>query len=183
MIFYHKFSCVLLWQKQPSVGIFMKSVLKVFSKFTREYPCRSVISIKNGKQLANNFTEITIRHGCFPANLLHFSEHFFLTTPQEGWLMCMYNYWLNLNLPHSLVWTFNSFMQNVEKWPNILWESCGVDTARFLKYIWPFFNIMHERVNQFLTNAPILYPLKTPENKRLSGVFRGYEWKNWPEMG
>ena len=29
-------------------------------------------------------------------------------------------------------------MLNVEKWPNI--------TARFLKYAWPFFNIMHERI-------------------------------------
>ena len=29
-------------------------------------------------------------------------------------------------------------MLNVEKWPNI--------TARFLRYAWPFFNIMHERI-------------------------------------
>ena len=29
-------------------------------------------------------------------------------------------------------------MLNVEKWPNI--------TARFLKYGWPFFSIMHERI-------------------------------------
>ena len=26
-------------------------------------------------------------------------------------------------------------------------KSCGVNTARFLKYVWPFYNIMHERVN------------------------------------
>ena len=38
-------------------------------------------------------------------------------------------------------------MHNVVKWPNILQKSCGVNTARFLKYVWPFFNIMHERVN------------------------------------
>ena len=25
-----------------------------------------------------------------------------------------------------------------------------VNTVRFLKYIWPFFNIMHERVNTFV---------------------------------
>ena len=38
-------------------------------------------------------------------------------------------------------------MHNVVKWPNILYKSCGVNTARFLKYVWPFYNIMHERVN------------------------------------
>ena len=30
-------------------------------------------------------------------------------------------------------------------------------------------------VNPFLANAPILYPLKTPENQSFSGVFRGYK--------
>ena len=38
-------------------------------------------------------------------------------------------------------------MHNVVKWPNILQKSCGVNTARFLKYVRPFYNIMHERVN------------------------------------
>ena len=36
---------------------------------------------------------------------------------------------------------FCSFMYNVEKQPNIL-----VYTARFLQYVWLFFNIIHERV-------------------------------------
>ena len=44
-----------------------KGVLKICSKFTRKYPCRSVISIK----LLCNFIEITLRHGCSPVNLLH----------------------------------------------------------------------------------------------------------------
>ena len=43
----------------------------------------------------------------------------------------------------------NPFMHNV-KWPNILLKSCGVHTARFSKYVWPFYNIMHERVNFIL---------------------------------
>ena len=30
-------------------------------------------------------------------------------------------------------------------------------------------------INPFQANVPILYPLKTPENQRLSGVFRGYK--------
>ena len=45
----------------------------------------------------------------------------------------------------------NPFMHNVVKWPSILQKSCGVHTARFLKYVWPFYNIMHERV-KYLEN-------------------------------
>ena len=37
-------------------------------------------------------------------------------------------------------------MHNAERWPNILKKSCDAKTARFLKYVWPFFDIMHERV-------------------------------------
>ena len=38
-------------------------------------------------------------------------------------------------------------MHNDVKWPNILQKSCVVHTAIFLKYAWPFYNIMHERVD------------------------------------
>ena len=38
-------------------------------------------------------------------------------------------------------------MHNAVKWPNIFLKSCGVNTARFLKYIWPFY-VMDERVNK-----------------------------------
>ena len=31
-------------------------------------------------------------------------------------------------------------------------KSCGVNTARFLKYVWPFYNIMHERVKYLILN-------------------------------
>ena len=44
-----------------------RGVLKICSKFTGEHSCRSAISIK----LESNFTEITLRHGCSPVNLLH----------------------------------------------------------------------------------------------------------------
>ena len=37
--------------------------------------------------------------------------------------------------------TTDSFMHNVEKWPN---------TARFL-YVWPFDNVMHEKVNTLIS--------------------------------
>ena len=40
------------------------------------------------------------------------------------------------------------------------------------------------KFNLFLpTDVPIIYPLKTPENQRLSGVFRGIKWEHWPEIG
>ena len=41
-------------------------------------------------------------------------------------------------------------MNNVVKWLNILQKSYGVNTARLLKYVWLFYNIMHERVNALL---------------------------------
>ena len=44
-----------------------RGVLKISSQFTGEDPYRSMISIK----LRRNFTEIVLRHGCSPVNLLH----------------------------------------------------------------------------------------------------------------
>ena len=40
----------------------------------------------------------------------------------------------------------NSFMHNVVKWPNILLKFLIFKTT--LKYVWPFYNIIHERVNR-----------------------------------
>ena len=58
-----------------------KGVLEICSKFTGEYPCRSVITIK----LQSNFIEITLWHGCSPENLLFISEHLILRTSPEGY--------------------------------------------------------------------------------------------------
>ena len=41
-------------------------------------------------------------------------------------------------------------MHNVVKRPNIVLKSCGVHIARFLKCVWPFYNIMHEMVTKKL---------------------------------
>ena len=30
-------------------------------------------------------------------------------------------------------------------------HTCGVNTKRFLKYVWPFFNIMQEKVDYFVS--------------------------------
>ena len=53
-----------------------KCVLKIWNKFTREYPCQSVISIK----LQSNFAEITLQHVCSPVNLLHIFRTAFPTS-------------------------------------------------------------------------------------------------------
>ena len=37
-------------------------------------------------------------------------------------------------------------MQILKNWANILLKACGAHTTRFLKYVWPFFNIINERV-------------------------------------
>ena len=34
---------------------------------------------------------------------------------------------------------------------------------------------LYLELNPFLANVPTLYPLKTPENHRISGVFKGYK--------
>ena len=46
-------------QKQPAMGVLIKWCSVNYSKFTREHPHRSVISIK----LQSNFTEITFGTG------------------------------------------------------------------------------------------------------------------------
>ena len=60
-----------------------KGVLKIWSKFTGEDPCRSVISIK----LQINFIEIIFRHACSRVNL----QAAFFKTPflknTSGWLL------------------------------------------------------------------------------------------------
>ena len=52
--------------RRPEVFL-RKGFLKICSKFKKELPCRSVISIK----LQSDFIEIVLRHGCSPVNLLH----------------------------------------------------------------------------------------------------------------
>ena len=70
-------------------------------------------------------------------------------------------------------------MYNVIKWANILYKSCGVTTARFLKYVWPFNNIMHERVKRKLNNVSLIQKCKVIQlikkgmiNKAASEKFR-----------
>ena len=61
-------SLLVSMNKSSHLEVFLgKGVLKLRSKFTGEYPCRSAIQIK----FRSNIIEIALRHGCSPVNLLH----------------------------------------------------------------------------------------------------------------
>ena len=61
-------------------GVFLgKGVLKIYSKFTEEHPCRSAISIK----LQSKFIEITCGMGVLLEICCTFSEHLFLWKPLD----------------------------------------------------------------------------------------------------
>ena len=61
-----------------------KGVLKIYSKFTGEHPCRSAISIK----LLCNFIEITLWRGRSPVHLLHIFRTPFPMNA-SGWLLLL----------------------------------------------------------------------------------------------
>ena len=84
-------------QWQPSIGILTKRCSENiqqmyrrtpiskcdFNKVAKQHPCRRVISIK----LQSNFIEITLRHGCFPINLLHIFRIYFPKNTYGGRLL------------------------------------------------------------------------------------------------
>ena len=78
-----KTSAITLFNSSHPEVLYEKGVLKIFSKFTGEQPCRSVISIKS----LCNFIEITLLRGCSPVNLLHIFR-----TPSDGcFLLFLFN--------------------------------------------------------------------------------------------
>ena len=90
--------CVALWTRwaflawstlnafrssRPGV-LLGKGVLKICSKFTREYPCRRATSV----MLQSNFIEITLPHRCSPINLLHIFRATFSSNTSRRLLLC-----------------------------------------------------------------------------------------------
>ena len=69
-----------VYRSSPSEVFLRKGVLKICSRFTREHPCRSVISMK----LQSDFIEIALRHGCFPVNFLHIFRTLFYKNTSDG---------------------------------------------------------------------------------------------------
>ena len=51
-------------------------------------------------------------------------------------------------------------VENVENWPN----SCDVNTARFVKYVWPFFNIKYKGLNLIRFASATMYRDKILKN-------------------
>ena len=80
------------------------------SKLTGEPPCRSLISIR----FQSNFTEITLRHGWSPINLLHIFRTPFTKNASE-WLLYIY-----VHLRKS-IWTVVWWKQSFLYW---LLRSC-----------------------------------------------------------
>ena len=66
-----------LFRSSPSEVFLGKGVLEIFSKFTGEHPCQSVIS----KKL------LALRRGYFPVNLLHISRTPFPKNTSGGLLL------------------------------------------------------------------------------------------------
>ena len=77
-----------------------KGVLKIYSKFTGEQPCRSVLY---------NFIEIALRHDCSPVNLLHISEHFFPRNT-SGSLLLLKNVQTNgAHIPRKWIFSYTIY--------------------------------------------------------------------------
>ena len=92
----------------------------------REHPCQSVISIK----LQSSFIEITLRHGCSPVNLLHFSKHLWVAVSEYNNqlksrksskpFICYNKYWY-WDISQLIQWMeLNPLMYNVPKWSDTL---------------------------------------------------------------
>ena len=60
-----------------------KDAVKIWSKFTGEHPCQSVISVK----LFYNFIKITLWHGYSPVNFLHIFRALFHKNTYGGLLL------------------------------------------------------------------------------------------------
>ena len=107
-----------------------KVVLKIWTKFTGEHPCRSVISIK----LQSNFTEIVLRYGCSPLNLLHiFSKPFIKNT--SGWLLLNFSYFLMDPLEPYFSKKFTLSFDDV--YPNMVGEFLKFKVFRLLENAFP----------------------------------------------
>ena len=99
-------------QKQPSRGDLSKRCSKNRSKFTRELPCQTAISIK----LLANLLKSHFGMGVLPQICCMFSNHLFLRTPLEavfeGMQLMRYSFEENLFLAAHTSATFFFFFLN-----------------------------------------------------------------------
>ena len=107
-----------LSKSSPPEVFLRKGVLEICSKFTGKSPYGLC-----------NFIKITLRHRCFPVNLLHiFRKHFYEHTygglllfgifPEKCWVISQ---WLKLDNGRSFWnWVSNEFLQQIYKQRNLL---------------------------------------------------------------
>ena len=107
---------VFFFYRSSHLEVFLrKCVLKICSKFIGEQQCQSLISIK----LLCNFIEITLRHGCFPVNLLHifrtpFSKEHFWVAVSETCRLKLWRSCFAVNFVKVLFDSKNNFIMNRE---------------------------------------------------------------------
>ena len=78
---------IMVSRTSHSEVFLLKGVLRIYSKFTGEHPCRSGISI----QLLSNFIEVALRHGCSPVTLLHIFRTPFLKNASGQLHLCIFH--------------------------------------------------------------------------------------------
>ena len=71
---------------------------------------------------------------------------------------------------NKLTTSINPFMHSVEKWPNIFLKSYSLTTARFFKYVWPFFNLCMKGLH--LKFQEIQKTLKLNRTKNMHRLFK-----------
>ena len=108
----------------------------------QKVPARAALQIRRSKTFYQILTE---KHLC---RSLPFRHRLATLSKKIFWQKCLPVKFGKLFRKVILESTFNPFMHNIVKWPNILQKSCSVHTARFLKYVWPFYNIMHDTVKR-----------------------------------
>ena len=92
---------VTTFRSSPLKAFLWETVLKICSKFTKEHPSKSLISIK----LSSVYMEITIRHRCSPVNLLYISEHLFIRTPYFFSFVLLHSFYVSCELSYfSINW-------------------------------------------------------------------------------
>ena len=173
-----------------------KGVLKIWSKFTGEKPCRSVISIK----LHSNFTEIILRHGCSPVNLSNFIEitRRYGCSPVNLLHICRIPFpkdtsgWLLLNIQQQKIRFEENLEQNLrqhgqqfENWlykykinkflrfyfhKLFLWFSKLLRSTNF--YLW----VLRAQFGQFGREPGRPYPWTPPLDARLNIYPNFWEW-------
>ena len=83
-------------QKQPRRSVLRKRCSKVMQQIYRRAPMPK----RSFNEVASNFIEIALRHGCSPINLLHISGKPFPKNTSGVLLYILFHFpWLKRNLP------------------------------------------------------------------------------------